>query len=70
MINDMCVNFVSGGENNEDVTAVVVRGSDDRMVKMFEIPSSLLIGRMKVPFLLDIVLLVKGKSNYDIYIYS
>ena len=42
MINDMCVNFVIGN-NNEDVTAVVVTGSDDRMVKMFEIPSSSLL---------------------------
>ena len=45
MINDMCVNFVIGnGSGGEDVTtAVVVTGSDDRMVKMFEIPSSSLL---------------------------
>jgi len=33
MINDMCVNFV-GGDNNP--VAVIVTGSDDKMVKMFE----------------------------------
>ena len=36
MINDMCVNFVSGGGTGGSSVAVIVTGSDDKMVKMFE----------------------------------
>ena len=36
MITDMCVNFVNGGGTGGSSVAVIVTGSDDKMVKMFE----------------------------------